>query len=118
MSKIYLLTTSQVIGSTKRYVYDRVGPHQVVGIRQLRLEHESALRLAEGASLVSLFQGAMMVGGDRAQPVSVLSGTYVLHSTSLPDLKDVIVFVPKEGHAHPPLGEILSKGVALLNHPE
>jgi hypothetical protein len=112
---IYLVTRNEVIGSASRYVYDRVGPHQVAAIARLKLEHTATLRLAEGASILSLFAGAVLVVGTGSSPASVLSGTSLLHSTSRPELKDVIVFVPKEGAEHPPLGDLLSKGVALLN---
>ena len=115
MNKLYLLTAEIAIGSTRSYLYDRVGAHQILAIPRLRLEHEPALRLAEGASILSLFSGSMCAVAGRTRRASVLSGTYLLHTTSDPVLKDVIVFVPKEGEPHPQLGQLISKGVALIN---
>ena len=113
--KIYLLNPEETIGSASRYLYDRIGPHQVIAIARLRLEHEAAIRLAEGASILSLFANSFCAVRDQVSKASVLSGTYLLHATGEPVLKDVIVFIPKESVEHPPLGDIISKGVALIN---
>lgn len=90
-----------------------MGSHVLVVIPRLRLEHDAVMRLAEGASLLSLFHESLCDLDGKARPTSVLSGQFELFTLSTPTLGGVICFV--RGTGEPPgLGVILREGVAIL----
>jgi len=117
MNKIYLHNQDELLGTTSSYVYEPAqGGHRIAAVPLLRLEHNAAMRLADGASLPELFKNAHFSVGGQTRLASVLSGTYELHTKARPTLKDVILFLHKErASSWPPLGEVLSRGVRLLN---
>lgn len=117
MNRIYLHNQDELLGTTSSYLYEPAqGGHRIAAIALLRLEHGAAMRLAEGASLPELFKNAHFSAGGRTTFASVLSGTFELHTKSRPTLRDVILFLHKDrASSWPPLGEVLSKGVRLLN---
>lgn len=110
---IHLFNTESRLGHAGLWFRENWGEHAVLAIPRLVMEHQPAMQLAEGASLLSLFEGALCDLDSKVVPISVLSGHFELYSRGTPTLGEVICFVQGPAPA-PGLAEILRRGVDMF----
>jgi hypothetical protein len=113
MNVIHLFTPERELGHSGLWLRKNLGKHTLIAIPRLAVAHQSAIELAEGASLLSLFQGSLCDLDGDPRPVSVLSGHFELFTRGTPTLGEVICFVQGDAPS-PGLAEVLRLGVEML----